>query len=321
MKKRLIILMAASSHGKKLQFLWKCFHHDTVFMKHQKLITHHFTLIPTSKQHLFSTRSPVLPLVSPVSPETVSPKKHETHTFKLLDSLGLPIFDASKLPLSPDILYAIQQHCVQMSEYSKVLETLYHFHTLTGALTLPGEDIDKICRTLLDYFKHIFFRQDGNSARYIKSLPLFKTVNGTYMSISEKEVYAWPDECCETGYDKWVNTEALVFLEGNGEWNCLDLSIDQLSSTDIYIKFIFKYFKDFNTSERKTHLLYIRDKILVNVSVAKKEELLAKLKLVACLEDSRNGALFPVSHFSDPSVTIFQIFSEHFKFPSKMYRA
>ena len=301
---------------RKLQDLWKCFHSDINFMTHQDEIASHFAVIPTTECYLFSTRSSILPLVCPE--ETTSPQT--CAAFELLKLLRLPIFDASRFSSSPDLLRAVQCHCVEMSEHGRVLETLYHFHTRTGELILPGKEMDTVSHILFDYFRHIFFRDNTDSARYIKSLPLFETVNGTYTSLWGKEVYAWPVECCKAGYDKWVNLESLVFLQANGEWNCLDLSIDQLSSTDLYTRFIFKSFRYLSSSERKKHLLYIRDHVLVNVSVKDKDMLLAELKTLACLKDSQNGALLPVSHFSDPNVKIFQIFSDHFKFPSKTYR-
>ena len=299
---------------RKLQQLWKWIHSEVNFVV-QDAITRHFAVIPTTGCYLFSTRSSILPLVCPEG--TTSP---ETCAFELLELLRLPIFDASRFSSSPDILYTVQRHCVEMSEHSRVLETLYHFHTRTGALTLPGKEMDTVGHILFDYFRHIFFRDNTDSARYVKSLPLFETVNGTYTSLWGKEVYAWPDECCKAGYDKWVNLESLVFLQANGEWNCLDLSIDQLTSTDLYTRFIFKSFRYLSSSERKKHLLYIRDHVLVNVSLKHKDMLLAELKTLACLKDSQNGTLLPVSHFSDPNVKIFLIFSDHFRFPSKTYR-
>ena len=301
---------------RKLQDLWKCFHSDINFMTHQDEIASHFAVIPTTECYLFSTRSSILPLVCPE--ETTSPQT--CAAFELLKLLRLPIFDASRFSSSPDLLRAVQCHCVEMSEHGRVLETLYHFHTRTGELILPGKEMDAVSHVLFDYFRHIFFSNDKKSAKYIKSLPLFETVNGTYTSLWDKEVYAWPVECCNAGYDKWVNLESLVFLQADGEWNCLNLSIDQLSSTDLYTRFIFKSFGYLSSSERKEHLLYIRDHVLVNVSVKDKDMLLAELKTLACLKDSQNGALLPVSHFSDPNVKIFQIFSDHFKFPSKTYR-
>ena len=302
---------------RKLQRLWECLHYNPVFKQHQKSIVEQFTIIPTTEQHLFSTKSPVLPLVAP-DEDTKSSMVYqcENHAFQLLKLLGLPIFDISKLSSSS---HTAQSHCVKMSEKSRVLETLYHFHTQTGALNVPDDEIAEVSNTLFNYFKHIFFGEDRNSTEYVKSLPLFKTVNGTYKSIDEKEVYSWLDECCEAGYDKWANSESVVFLENSGEWNCLDLSVIELSSSDVYIKFIFPAFRDLNASERIEHLLYIRDRILKSVSVVVKNDLLAKMKEVACLEDLTSNCLLPVFHFSDPKITIFQTFSDHFIFPGEEY--
>ena len=281
---------------RKLQQLWKWIHNEVNFMV-QNEITRHFAVIPTTGCYLFSTRSSILPLVCPEG--TTSPEA--CAAFKLLKLLRLPIFDASRFSSSPDILCTVQRHCVEMSEHSRVLETLYHFHTHTGALSLSGKEMDTVSHISFDYFKHIFFSYDTESARYVKSLPLFETVNGTYTSLWDKEVYAWPVECCKAGYDKWVNLESLVFLQASGEWNCLNLSIDQLSATDLYTRFIFKSFGYLSRSERKEHLLYIRDHVLVSVSAKDKDMLLAELTTLACLEDSQNGTLLLVSHFYDPN--------------------
>ena len=302
-----------------VQSLWKCLCCGFVFKQHQQEIVSHFAIIPTFNQYLFSTKSTVLPLVPPNS-------LHNDYgeVFSLLKSLGLPFCDFN-VPVdvsgSFDVMEAIKQYCAEMSQTSKVLKILYYFQIQTGVLAELGDEIHRVSDILLKYFGSIHLARDKECSRYIKSLPLFKAVSGLYTSIWNKTVYVCPTDYCKAGYDKWAVTETVVFLDSSGEWKSLHLWVDSLAPVNLYTEFIFKAFEKFDAEERKAHLLYIRDMLTTNMLLADQQQMFENLKLIPCLEGPNGSGVLPITHFSDPTVSVFQMFSEDFKFPSEEYRS
>ena len=206
----------------KLQLLWVCLCYTPVFIQHKQAIVEQFAIIPTFIQHLYSTKSSVLPLVlsepyRQCDPSTCSKAYH------VLKILGLPVIDTAKATLltgsHSEVLGIIKQYCANMLEPAKVLKTLYYFHTQTGVLTHLSKEkqASKTIQTLCKYFRGILFFASRDSKEHIESLPLFKTVCGTYTSVWKKTATLWPDGCCMSGYDKWANTEYVVLLKGKEE--------------------------------------------------------------------------------------------------------
>ena len=82
----------------KLQLLWMCLCYTPVFNQHKQAIVEQFAIIPTFIQHLYSTKSSVLPLVlsepyRQCDPSTCSKAYH------VLKILGLPVIDTAKATL------------------------------------------------------------------------------------------------------------------------------------------------------------------------------------------------------------------------------
>jgi len=162
------------------------------------------------------------------------------------------------------------------------------------------------------------------------------------------------------GFDKWAQSDKVVFLESKGAWRTLfsdisELNGDALHSRDVYMNFVFESFHKLNADERQGHLRYIKDVLFPDVKLAQKQdiilqqltqlsilqvtsndpifhvigtfphhfkqalEFLKQLKQLCCLEDPKNCQMFPISEFSDPKNSVFQMFPEHFKFPSEEY--
>ena len=327
---------------KALQDIWKCLCFDPVISCHQKHVVTKFTFLPANNQVLFSADSKFLPLVF-CEDEDYILIDYDTHSsaFELLKSLGMPILDDS-LTTTSDQLHAvaldellkkitdsIEQYCADMSNPPEVLKSLYYYHFSTKILNqLP--DPARNIETLFDYFSNIHFKKDASSLRLIKSLPLFKAMNGKYTSIQGKMIYLWPFDCCKAGYNKWADSESIVFLEKEGAWKTLcsditDLGGNDLELMDVYRLLIFNSFHQFDASEREEHLRFIRDQVLFQANYQTKHNknpffsFLQEFKELHCLEDSKTSRLLRICDFCDPRVTVFKLFPKYFNFLSEEY--
>ena len=336
-------------HVDTLRNIWKCLCYDHVFKAHQRKILEIFALLPATSHYLYSIKSPYLPLVPPdeqsnwwhyaVSRLDCKP------TFELLKDLEMPVLDncyssqphnAETYEVNNAVRDSVENYCVKMNRPSQVLELLHYFHASRKVLNqLP--DSDSNIDTLFDYFSKIHFRNDSDSLRYIMSLPLFKATNGKYISIQGKNVYLWPIDCCKAGYDKWADSDSVVFLDMHGAWRklCSNISIldgKDLHSMEVYTLLIFKAFHLLNSDERQQHLLYIRDCLYsdAHYEMSRASQytpayersiiFLQNLRQLRCLFDSKTNCLLSINQLCDPRVPVFHLFEEYFKFPSEEYR-
>ena len=131
-----------------------------------------------------------------------------------------------------------------------------------------------------------------------------------------------------------------MFLETEGVWNRLApasvLGIIDVSTLEVYTKFVFPQFQHLNDDDRLKQLQHIRDKLFSNAFSDSKltafsdskltafsdskrgralvaSEFIAALKQLPCLPE--DGTLRPVCEFCDPKVSIFVTFQESFSFP------
>ena len=165
-----------------------------------------------------------------------------------------------------------------------------------------------------------------NERENVKHFPLFKAVNGTYTSVHGKKVYILPDGCCMSGFEKWDKSESVVFLEKKGIWrkfysDISDLGGVALSSRDVYTMFVFKAFLKLSADERREHLRYIKDVLFQDAKTHSGQHcmFLQQLRQVPCLDDPNSGCILPIHKFCNPKVSVFQMFSKHFKFPNEEY--
>ena len=303
-----------------LKELWVCITEDQIFKHHQNELLKSWALIPSSSQTLYSTCSPILPLVTPSNVTELQLKE----AFQKLASLGIPI-------LNSEINEAPKTYCPQMTNYNRVLAVLFHMHDRKDILNNLNDPKETI-HILFKYFSRINFRYDGSSVIHITSLPLFETISGNLTSICGKKVCLWPaDGFCKAGYEKWAPIDRTVFLDPRGPWKtlCSDISIlrgQELDRKDIYADIIFPRFSQLLSNEREEHLRYIKDemyRVVVRESNKKKSyaagSFLNELKALKCLE-SKSGVLCSIAKFSDHTVSIFTSFPTHFDFVPEEYK-
>ena len=331
------VVQKASQHinfQHELKLLWQCFSSDPVFQKHIEEIVSNWALLPSTDDQLFSFQSndQLLPLdifSEPTSANRpiVSVLRQARMPFLDTSITGLYITKPSITVTSPQ-----KQFCPKLSNHARVLANLYCLYQ-KGALEpfLASRDIDKSINTLFEYFSSIHFAKDHTSLHKIKSIPLFKNIDGMQCTLLG-DVYVWPGNTCicQAGREKWVKKANVVFLIRGDVWTKLGsasvLGIQDLTPLQVYTRYIFPHFGLLNEEEQLEHLRHIRDGLHKDAegdsesktnpekrSIA--SQFLSALKALPCL--MHNGTLKPVSEFCDPDVEIFSTFKEHFLFPSK----
>ena len=235
-----------------LKELWLCLENDPIISQHKQYIVYNWAIIPSASGKLYSASSPILPLLKPTNPSYMN-------VVNELANLHVPLFD------STDYVNCLaRDYCVNVSDVSIVLAILFHHHTKEKALLyLKTPQITIQC--LFQYFGRISFAHDSHSLHCIQNLPLFETVNGNITSLTNKQVFCWPEKACKAGYSKWVSFKNVVFLPINGDWknlcnnNIEILGGEYLNERELYIHFIFPVFQNLKSDERMQHLRHIKD--------------------------------------------------------------
>ena len=306
-----------------LMELWVCLTEDKIFQYHTTDLLKLWALIPSTSQTLYSTSSPILPLVTPSNYFDLQ----FVDAFKKLVSFGIPV-------LNLEISKEPENYCPHMTNYDQVLAVLFNMHTERNILNDLSFSKSTIIQSLFQYFCMIDFRHNVHSVTHITSLPLFETITGKLTTIHHKKVYLWPEDgFCKAGYEKWAPIDRTVFLDSWGLWKvlCSDITSlrgQELDKKDIYAQIVFPIFHSLTSEERKEHLRYIKNNMyqdLVHESKYgnKKRKSAASnflfiLQTLKCLK-SKSGALCSIKNFSDHTVLIFTTFPTHFEFVPEEY--
>ena len=327
------LVQNANSHIQleMLSRLWDCISIDPVFSYHLKDIVGTWALLPSTTNQLFSFRSwdQLLPVTPPRTREQEfslslmeTPEIHR-HVFQVLQQIGMPQLNVAIVPRC-----TASPFCPEFSNPKRVLANLYYLHLEECLTSLQTDgDADRKIRVLFDYFKAINFNVDKNSLHKVKSLPLFKNMDGRLCTLLG-QVYLWPGHICFAGLRKCLEQTDVIFLKNHDLWTKLgsaeELQIRWIHPQQVYTQIIFLYFHLLSESERIKQLQHIRDDLFPNAYLDKTyctvlakqlgaANFIAALEVLPCLP--QNGVLKPVREFCDPKVSIFTTFSETFCFP------
>ena len=326
--------------------LWKCLGKEKVFRIHTKAILFEWALILSKGNELFSLKSSdkLLPVIPPRREKSDSLQhgtfEHITEdhdlteeVFQIMENCRMPVVDITvvSVPLC-------RQFCPSMDQHEKILQNFFYLHR-SGELEVLLRDVrlDSKIRTLFRYFRSIHFANERVSLCRIKSLPLFKTIDGTYCSLPDSALI-WPNHICSAGQNVWmkeINQTAVVFLDRNGLWTTLGeatvLGIKAISPQLLYIQFIFPHFSLLNEQDRLKHLQHIRDtpelfNSALHESQAKDDSerkregqcFVNELKKLPCL--IKAGQLRPISDFYNPNIDLFTTFLTNQYFPPTTMR-
>ena len=309
--------------GHTLRKLWECITEDDYFIVYQNEIVREWALLPARNNKLYSSSSGILPIVEP---ETI----HDA--FNVLKDLNVPILKSEGYP------QAIFDYCPNMTQFDSILNVIFHVcrqneRCFTQKATKLNDSQIKI---LMSYLNKTSFHNNKEILEKILCLPLFKCINGTVTKLLGKHIYLWPDPHFPLeAHDKWAPIDRIVFLERDGSWKWLcpnNFSIlgQELSPTEVYCDIIFPVFNKLDFDERMCHMKYIRESLFHNLRHALKmtgEQSEKAQKFIKCakklpflVSHSNDDKLYPVNHFVDHTVDIFNSFSDRFHFLVEKYR-
>ena len=184
----------------RLKALWICFRNDRAFSSQQETILKQWAVIPTDTGYLYSAASEVLPV-------NLLERVHGA-MYQVLVALNMPfvntgLIDGSAAPFCPHLT----------TNNTEILKNLYSLSQEVKFSDLLTKEYIKI---IFDYFYMVDFRNHKTSLRYIRSLPLFQNVDGTFSSIEGKTTYLWHDSVSTIGYKKWIRHFNVIFLDSSG---------------------------------------------------------------------------------------------------------
>ena len=309
--------------GRILKKLWECITEDDCFTVYQNEIVQKWALLPARNNKLYSSSSGVLPIVEP---EMIY------DAFNVLKDLNLPILKSEGYP------QAIFDYCPNMAQCDIILNVIFHVcrqneRCFTQKATKLNDSQIKI---LMSYLNKTSFHNNKEILDKILCLPLFKSINGTVTKLLGKCIYLWPDPHFPlVAHDKWAPIDRIVFLEEDGSWKCLcpnNFSIlgQKFLPTEVYCDIIFLVFDELDFDERMCHMEYIRESLFPNLKHALKmtgEQSEQAKKFFNCAKElpflvshSNDGRFYPVNHFVDHTVDIFNSFSDRFHFLVEEYK-
>ena len=280
---------------------WKCFTEDNVFGSCLDTIVKRWALLPSSSHQLFSTQSPLLPIVR---------SGDNNDVVMVLEALGMPFLE-QWMP------YVAHRFCPTMDQYSKVLHNLVTLHRRTAISRISRDSI----KILLRYFSHINLKAEPQCVDLIRSLPFFEDVIGNWIELNKRQAYICPQNIELDGMDAWLESSHVVLLDNRGVWREFfqpaAIGVHEIQPEELYIKYIFSNFNKLSEVHRSSHLKYIRDvlcyhKIQYNFVNA--------LKILRCLGPD-HSPLRPISDFYDHTQNIFNLSAELFTFLPEYFRS
>ena len=302
----------------RLKALWICFRKDRAFSSQQDTILEKWALIPTDTEYLYSSASDVLPVnfLEGVH-DTIASKS----LYRVLVALNMPFVNTALIDGTAPI-------CPHLT--SNNIEILKNLYSLSQEVKFSDLLTKEYIKIIFDSFHMVDFRNHKTSLQYIRSLPLFQNVDGTFSSIEGKTTYLWHDSVSTIGYEKWIRCFNVIFLDSSGAWTIIgteQLDIRRIHAEEIYYQYIFKEFDAMSEVERYHHLKHIKS-FLFATSKSNSQQVMAnmdsalysractfinKLETLACIGDD-GETLRPVCDFCDHTCSIFKAFKRKYKF-------
>ena len=326
LKCEVVPIATSTLQRSRLKELWKCLSKEEFFLVHLRSILNTWALVPSKSGELFSSNSTFFPIIETSDSEesqeyaysyATQPVYYDSEIFKILNDLGMPVVDEEMVHTK-----LAEKICPNISNASAILANLFHLHQKRKVLlNIPPRCVGPLLR----YCSTIHLQMDNTSLQMVKSLPLFRNVDGKLCSI-EKGAFIWPEKMCAEGKDLWLCGDGHVFLAEGGEWMCLNssvLGIEKISPFTLYTKYIFPVFCKLSEQQRLRHLQEIRDSLYetaeqrikdIYIQSQEEERFIECIKKL-CFIPMKDGSLHSVSEFADPRNKILIIFQNHFKFP------
>ena len=315
--------------------LWKCLHEDHIFKEHKEKVVKLWALILSSKDEAFRyDPGSLLPVEEPRELKEYDDGSTLYNSEKdILHRKVCAILKSVKMPtVHKEVVQSIASCRIRgftmkfypdFSDPERILANLWHLygHFKRENSVSVFDKIHTNIDVVFSYFSAIHLQQSCESLQMIKSLPLFKSITGTYCSLSEKPVYFWPSDVSMAGISTILAHSKAVFLTTDGLWRKLTdsgtLGIQKIDHFRLYILYLFPYFYHLTEKECIEQLLYIKENLFEHAkhnSKSSKEPVyqhfLDSLKNLPVL--LKNGKHSRVSEFIAERHPIFELFPDNY---------
>ncbi|XP_033639906.1 sacsin-like [Asterias rubens] len=163
---------------------------------------------------------------------------------------------------------------------------------------------------LLEYFQEGCDMLEDDSCQCIKTLSIFVIHDDTTINLTRY------DSCHTRAFDEnemvesdtWMPYKKCVFLKPRYNLKKIyeHLGITDITSADIYLRYILPSFHLLKPEARVKHLKNVQDNVLGTASKEERRDIIHSLTDIPCIPDKdREGCFLTAACFYDPSVTIF----------------
>ena len=304
---------------------WRCLFNDPTFSFHRPELLKVWALLPTTGGSLYSYKDNVVPVIPPSNGglDSLPPDP----IYEVLVDLDMPFLDVS-------IVGRTSLSCPHLADHKTILKSLFHLNQEKNLSTVLNR---KRVGIVLTYLRNIDFRNDQTCLDYVKSLPLFETIDDKFISLQGKTAYVWPNNASSVAYSKWARCHPnTVFLQEIEvcSWTLLgsaeQLQIGVISAEDVYCKYIFGSFSNLDELERYQHLSHIKDHVFTVNNIYRKNKrnyelrerairFIQWLEKLPCL-GTDGGPLRPVRDYCNHDLDIFTTFGKHFRFVPDFFK-
>ena len=307
---------------KTLVNYWKCLSKDSTFSFHRSELLKQWALLPARGSTLHSYNDKLVPVIPPSQGGMDFPLPDPI--YQVLVDLGMPFLDIS-------IVSGALLSCPRLSDHKAILKALFHLNQEKDFSAVLNR---KRVVIVLTYLSEIDFRNDSECLRYVKSLPLFECIDGSFSSLQGKTAYVWPNDASTIAYAKWAHCHPNTIFIKTGKWTLLgsaeQLQIGTISAEEVYCNYIFGAFSNIDEQERYQHLAHIKDCMFTMSNYYKKNKCKndVKMRAIRFIQGLENlpclgkdgGPLRPVKDYCNHNLDIFTTFGKHFRFVPDLFK-
>ena len=186
---------------------------------------------------------------------------------------------------------------------------------------LSDVDAGTLLLFLSDNLQALRDDDDDDAVTMLLDLPLYKTVYGDLISVTDCCVYTIPAKIPTNGVEVWKSKHDTVFLERDDRLASLydALGCQPISAVHVYRDFIFQHFEYFDAPDRAVHVQHVYDSYLRHdggsgVSAQDAADFRQAVLQLPFVED-QDGDLQPASAFYDPENRVFHALLTPDSFP------
>jgi len=238
-----------------------------------------------------------------------------------LSRIGIPelncaLLDGSAIKKSPGSTGAgliINASCVKhivatLEQPNAVLKALEY--AIGGNRTSGGLSMED-CYTILKYFSDSLemWADDVEARQTLRNISMHITVDNSVVSLGKNKAYFLQDDLPDSDMDSWQDAAGVILLRPNPQFSRLYAALDcpTLSSTDVYVTYLFRHFDKFSAKGRLEHLQFMKNYKLPQLKNGERDNFIEHLRKLEFLPRDNEVRLQRAGEFFDPDNQVFKV--------------